>query len=160
MLPDSKDLRFSGGVFLGCVGSGGGGGTAGVLGFSAGSGFAGEALRGLAGGGGFIPQLDSSMSSSEHPSHPNSTTLTQQGVFAAHVSVRAGALPVPHPRQDGAIPLGVEQQQLVKGGNKAMLNSAVPNLYRMRTPATSVGFTSTSTTCDSAIHKCVHKTRS
>ena len=41
-----------------------------------------------------------------------------------------------------------------------MLNSVVPNLYRMRTPATSAGFTSTSTTCDSAIHKCVHETRS
>ena len=39
-----------------------------------------------------------------------------------------------------------------------MLNSAIPNWHRMRTPATSVGFTSTSTTCDSAIHKGVHKT--
>ena len=41
-----------------------------------------------------------------------------------------------------------------------MLNSVVPNLYRMRTPATSATFTSTSTTSDRAIHKRIHETRS
>ena len=86
LLPNSKDLRLGGGVFLGAVGLGGA--TAGGLGFSAGAAFAGEALRGLAGVGGFIPQLDSRMSSSEHPSHPNSPRAAQQGVLAAHVSVR------------------------------------------------------------------------
>ena len=51
----------------------GGGGRAGGLGFSAaGGGFAGEVLRGLPGVGGLNPQLHSRISSSAHPSHPNS----------------------------------------------------------------------------------------
>ena len=86
LLPDSKDLRFGGGVFLLCVALGGA--TAGGLGFSAGAGHAGEALRGLAGVEVFIPQLNITMSSSEHPSHPNSPRAAQQGVLAVHVSVR------------------------------------------------------------------------
>ena len=65
----------------------GGGGTAGRLGFSA-AGFAREVLRGLPGVGGLNPQLDSRISSSAHPSHPNSPSLAQQGVFAAQVSVK------------------------------------------------------------------------
>ena len=158
LLPHSKDLRFGGGVFLLCVGLGGA--TAGGLCFSAGAAFAGEALRGLAGVGGFIPQLDIRMSSSEHPSHPNSPRAAQQGVLAAHVSVgrreRSHSRSpdrMAHPRR------GLSSISWYRA-DRAMLNSAVPNLYRMRSPATSAGFTSTSTTCDSAIHKCVHKTRS
>ena len=74
---------------MGCVGLGGGGAKAGGLGFSAGGGgFAGEVPRGLPGVGGLNPQLDSRISSSAHPSHPNSPRLAQQGVFAGHVSVR------------------------------------------------------------------------
>ena len=47
-----------------------GGGRVGGLGLSAGGGgFAGEALRRV---GGFSPQLDSRISSSAQPSHPNS----------------------------------------------------------------------------------------
>ena len=63
-------VRFGRGGFLGCVGLGGG--RAGGLGFSAGGGFVGEVLRGLPGVGGLNPQLDSRISSSAHPSHPNS----------------------------------------------------------------------------------------
>ena len=51
----------------------GGGRRAGGLGFSAaGGGFAGEVLRGLPGVGGLNPELHSRISSSAHPSHPNS----------------------------------------------------------------------------------------
>ena len=42
------------------------------FGFLGGGGFAGEVLRGLPGVGGLNPQLDSRISSSAHPSHPNS----------------------------------------------------------------------------------------
>ena len=41
-----------------------------------------------------------------------------------------------------------------------MLNSAVPNQYRMQTPATSTGFIATSVICDMSFIKCVHKTHS
>ena len=72
-----------------------GGATAVALGFSAGEGFAGEALRGLAGVGGFSPQLDIRMSSSEHPSHPNSPRAVQQGVGRPRVRQAVGVLPLP-----------------------------------------------------------------
>ena len=105
LLPDSKDLRFGGGLFLGCVGLGGGGGGHGrgfgFLGRGGGGGVAGEALRGLPGVGGLNPQLNSRISLSAHPSHPNSPSLVCQA---------AGALPLPQPGQDGAPPLGVERQ--------------------------------------------------
>ena len=65
------------------------GGRVGGLGFSGeGGGFAGEVLRGLPELGGLNPQLDSRISWSTHPSHPNSPRLAQQGVFTAQVSVR------------------------------------------------------------------------
>ena len=138
----------------------GGGGTAGGLGFSAGAGFSGEVLRGLAGVRGFIPQLDIRMSSSEHPSHPNSPRAAQQGVLAAHVSVmRRERSHSRSPDRMAHPPWGLSSSSWYRA-DRAMLNSVVPYLYRMRTPATSAAFTSTSTTCDSAIHKCVHKTRS
>ena len=145
------------GGFLGCLGLGGG--TAGGLGFSARAGFAGEALRGLARLWEFNPQLDSRISSSAHLCHPNYPRLARQGVFAVHVSVTQRERShsrspdrMAHPR------LGLSSSSWYRA-DRAMLNSAVPNLYRMRTPATSAGFTSTSTTCDRAIHKCVHNTR-
>ena len=101
--PDSKDLR-AGGRFLLCGGLGGA--TAGGLGFSAGAGFAGEALRGLAGVEGFIPQLDIRMSSSEHPSHQNSPRAAHQGMLAAHVSVRRRSAPTPAARTRWHTPAG------------------------------------------------------
>ena len=94
-----------------------GGGTAGGLGFSAGAGCAGVPLRGLAGVGGFIPHLDIRVSSSEHPSDPNFPRAAQQGVLAAHVSVRRRERS--HSRSADKMaqpPLGFEQQQLVQGG--------------------------------------------
>ena len=81
------------------------------------AGFAGEALRGLAGVGGFIPQLDIRVSASEHPSHPNSPRAAQQEVFAAHVSLRRrershsrGPDRMAHPRW------GLSSSGLVQGG--------------------------------------------
>ena len=46
---------------------------------------AGEGLRGLRP---VNPQLDSKMSSSTQPSHPNSPSPAEHGVFAAELSVR------------------------------------------------------------------------
>ena len=54
--------------FLGCVGLGRAGQGVSV---SPGGAFAGEVLRGLPGVGGLNPQLHSTISSSAHPSHPN-----------------------------------------------------------------------------------------
>ena len=75
-----------GGLF-GFGGFGGGGGAGRGVWFCrrGGGGFAGEALRGV---GGLNPQLDSRISSSAQPSHPNSPGLAQHGVFAGQVSVR------------------------------------------------------------------------
>ena len=58
--------------FLGCVGLGGGAGQGVWVSRRGGGGFAGEVLRGLPGVGGLNPQLHSRISSSAHPSHPNS----------------------------------------------------------------------------------------
>ena len=38
-------------------------------------------------------------------------------------------------------------------GGQGNLNSAVPNWKRIRTVATSAGFTSTSMTCNGAVHR-------
>ena len=122
-----------GGLF-GLGGLGGGGGRAGGLGFSAGGGggggggFAWEVLRGLPGPGGLNPQLDSRISLSAHPSHPNLPRLAQHGVFAAQVSVRRRDCShsrnpdrIEHPR------CGFEEQQLVQGGQgDAELGGAQP----------------------------------
>ena len=66
-----------------------GGGRAGGSGLSAGGG-GGAALLGrrCKGVGGLNPQLDSTISSSAQPSHPNSPRLAQHSVFAAQVSFR------------------------------------------------------------------------
>ena len=67
--------------------------------------------------GGFIPQLDSRLSSSEHPSDPNSHRAAQQGVLAAHVSVRRRERSHSRSPHRMAPPrLRVEQQQPVQGG--------------------------------------------
>ena len=137
-----------------------GGGTAGGLGPSAGGGaLLGRRRGGWLGLGGFNPQLESKLSSSAHSSHPNSPRLTHHGVIAAHVSVRwqershsRSPDTMAHPRW------GLSNSSCYRA-DRAMLNSAAPNLYRMWTAATSAGFTSMSKTCESAIHKCVHKTR-
>ena len=64
--------RKHGGLFgLRGLGGGGQGRGFGFLG-GGGGGFAGEVLRGLPGVGGLNPQLHSRISSSAHPSHPNS----------------------------------------------------------------------------------------
>ena len=159
LLPNPKDLRFGGGVFLGGVRLGGG--TAGGLGFSAGASFAGVALRGMAGVGGLVQPTTG------HQDVLVSTPLPHQlpharpagAVGRPRVRQAAEALALPQPGQDCTPRWGLSFSSWCRA-DKAMLNSAVPNLYRLRTPATSGGFTSTSTTCDSAIHKCVHKMRS
>ena len=109
-------------------------------------------------------ELDNRIFSSAQPFHPNSPRLAQQGVFAAHVSVRRRERFHSRSPERMAHPLWGLRSSSWYGADKAMLNSAVPNRYRMQTPATSAGFTSTSTTCDSAVHpasiKHVHKRRS
>ena len=63
--------RKHGGLF-GLRGFGRGAGQGVWVSRRGGGGFAGEVLRGLPGVGGLNPQLHSRISSSAHPSHPNS----------------------------------------------------------------------------------------
>ena len=112
-----------GGLF-GFAGFGGGGAGRGVWVCRQGRGFAGEALRGL---GGLDPQRDSRISSSTQPSHTNSSTLAQHGVFAAKVSVG---------RQDRSYSRNPDRLEHPRGGlrrsswyrvDRAMLSSGVPS---------------------------------
>ena len=98
---------------------------AGGLDFSAGGGLRLGGTAG-AGGGGVNPQLDSKISSLAKPTHPNSPSEAQHGVFAAQVSVRRRDCSysrkldkIEHPR------CGLRSGSRY-GADRAVRNSAVP----------------------------------